>query len=315
MKVLVVGGAGYVGGAVTDLLQQSRQHMVSVYDSLVYEESYMKPVSFFHGDIRDRERLLPHLQWADAVIWLAALVGDAACALDPAAAIEVNQESVRWLAEVFPRRIIFLSTCSVYGVADSELDESSPTSPLSVYAATKLAAEQALAAVHSNFIAFRLGTLFGLSDHFSRVRFDLVVNALTLRAQTTGQITVFGGEQYRPLLHVRDAARAIVQALGQSQRDVYNLSCANRTISAIADKIAVHFPGLDVQRTPQHFEDHRNYRVSSAKAIRELDLYPFHTIDDGVEEIRRLLDEHRLSDPASSRYRNHEHLAGKGVVR
>lgn len=314
MKVLVVGGAGYVGGAVTDLLQQYRQHMVSVYDSLVYEESYMKPVSFFHGDIRDRERLLPHLQWADAVIWLAALVGDAACALDPVAAVEVNQESVRWLAEVFPRRIIFLSTCSVYGAANSELDESSPTSPLSVYATTKLAAEQALAATHPNFIAFRLGTLFGLSDNYSRVRFDLVVNALTLRAQTTGQITVFGGEQYRPLLHVRDAARAVVRALDQSATGVYNLSRTNWNIFALADNIADHFPGLDVQHTPQHFEDHRNYRVSSAKAIKELGFNSFLTIDDGIEEIRRLLDEHRLSDPASSRYRNHEHLAGKGAA-
>lgn len=326
MNVLVVGGAGYVGGAVTDLLAApnyvdgvnfagATKHQFLVYDSLLYEDSYRKPVPFVRGDIRDRERLLPYLQWADAVIWLAALVGDAACALDSAAAVEVNQESVRWLAEVFPRRIIFLSTCSVYGAADSELDESSPTSPLSVYATTKLAAEQALAAFHPNFIAFRLGTLFGLSDNFSRVRFDLVVNALTLRAQTTGQITVFGGEQYRPLLHVRDAAGAVVRALDQSATGIYNLHRSNRQIADLADQVAGEFSSVVVDRTSQHFEDNRNYRVNSDKARMELEFRPQASVPFGVREIKALLEERRISNPDSPRYRNHEHLAGKGVAR
>src|SRR5579863_564796 len=137
MRVLVVGGAGYVGGAVTDLLAKT-EHDFIVYDSLVYEEAFRKPVPFFRGDIRDHDKLLPHLHWADCVIWLAALVGDAVCALDPAATTEINQESVQWLSENFHGRIIFMSTCSVYGAADTELDEDSPTNPLSVYATTKL---------------------------------------------------------------------------------------------------------------------------------------------------------------------------------
>ncbi|MEO7795771.1 MAG: NAD-dependent epimerase/dehydratase family protein, partial [Thermoanaerobaculia bacterium] len=82
MRVLVVGGAGYVGGAVTDLLTQT-SHEVRVFDALLYEESYRKPVEFAYGDVRDRAALRPHLDWAEAVIWLAALVGDPACALNP----------------------------------------------------------------------------------------------------------------------------------------------------------------------------------------------------------------------------------------
>src|SRR3972149_9860482 len=114
MRVLVVGGAGYVGGVVTDLLLKS-QHQSRVYDALFYEEAYRKSVDFVYGDVRNRECLKPHLDWADAVIWLAALVGDPACALNPDVSIEINQEAVRGLAQNFNGRIIFLSTCSVYG--------------------------------------------------------------------------------------------------------------------------------------------------------------------------------------------------------
>jgi nucleoside-diphosphate-sugar epimerase len=244
------------------------------------------------------------------VIWLAAVVGDAACALDPAVVTAVNQESVRWLAENFNGRIIFMSTCSVYGAADAELDESSPTNPLSVYAVTKLAAESHLAS-HPNAIIFRLGTLFGLGDTYSRVRFDLVVNTLTLRAQQTGKITVFGGEQYRPLLHVRDAAAAIVRALDQSQTGVYNLAQINMPIFLLADWVAIEFPGLVVERTPQQFEDNRNYRVSSERARGELGFCPNHSIAHGIRVIRNLLDSGRLVDPSLPRHWNARHLEGR----
>jgi nucleoside-diphosphate-sugar epimerase len=314
MRVLVVGGAGYVGGAVTDLLQQPfyhpTPHSFQVYDSLLYEDQFRKPVPFCRGDVRDHSRLLPLLHQSDVVLWLAALVGDGACALDPPAAVEVNQESVRWLAENFPGRIIFLSTCSVYGQGEGELTESSPTNPLSVYATTKLAAEQTLAD-HPNCLIFRLGTLFGLSDHFSRVRFDLVVNTLTLRAQREGRLTVFGGDQFRPLLHVRDAAEAIVSAIPTRQTGIYNLRYRNYSISELADLVAAEFPGLEITSTPQHFEDHRNYRVSSLAAARDLRFYPRRTVSEGIREIKRLLDEGRLTNPDHARHGNERHLAAR----
>ena len=142
MNVLVVGGSGYVGGALTEILLNS-SHSLRVYDGLFYEESYRKPVDFVFGDIRDTARLKPHVEWADVVVWLAALVGDPACALNPEISIEINQNTVKWLADNTDKRIVFLSTCSVYGAKLGELDESSPTNPLSVYAVTKLTAELA----------------------------------------------------------------------------------------------------------------------------------------------------------------------------
>ena len=117
MKVLVVGGAGYVGGAMTDILAGAG-HEMRVYDALLYEDSYRKQVPFAYGDIRDRKALKAHLEWADAVIWLAALVGDGACALNPEISVDLNQESLKWLANNFGGRIIFLSTCSVYGAQE-----------------------------------------------------------------------------------------------------------------------------------------------------------------------------------------------------
>jgi nucleoside-diphosphate-sugar epimerase len=306
MNVLVVGGAGYVGGAVTDLLLES-EHRVRVYDALLYEESYRKPVGFVYGDVRDRERLRPHLDWADTVVWLAALVGDPACALNPDVSIAINQDSVGWLAESFDGRIVFLSTCSVYGAQDGVLVESSPTNPLSVYAVTKLQAEQYLA--DRDAIIFRLGTLFGVGDRFSRIRLDLVVNILTVRAHRFGKITVYGGEQFRPLLHVRDAAQAIVDNLATDHTGVFNLHKQNVRIIDLAYQVRNHFPDLTIERTERKFEDTRNYRVSSDKAESLLGFNPTYSIDEGIEGVQSLVESRRLKDVDNPRYTNQAYLS------
>ena len=310
MKVLVVGGAGYIGGALTDLLQHT-SHEVKVYDALLYEEEYRKPISFIYGDIRDRDTLLPHLRWADVVVWMAAIVGDGACALNPGVAVEINQHSVEWLAEHFDGRILFLSTCSVYGAQDAELDESSRTNPLSVYAATKLAAEKYLE--KKNALTFRLGTLFGVGDMFSRIRLDLALNTLVVRACTLGRITVFGGDQFRPLLHVKDAAQAIVENLESNHSGIFNLHRQNVRIIDLAFQIRNHFPDLQIERTEMTFQDTRNYRVSSEKARRVLGFNPTHSIDDGIEEIKSLLEMRRIKDISNVRYTNDGYLAKFGT--
>lgn len=318
MKVLVVGGAGYVGGAVTELLLESN-HDQRVYDALLYEESYRKTVDFVYGDVRDTDRLAPHLKWADAVVWLAALVGDGACALNPEISVSVNQDSVKWLSEHYDGRIIFMSTCSVYGAQDAVLDEASPTNPLSVYAITKLAAEESLKS--KNAIIFRLGTLFGVGDLFARIRLDLVVNTLTVRAYRQGKISVFGGDQFRPLLHVRDAARAAVGNLDAEPTGVFNLARQNVRIVDLAYQVRNHFPDLVIEQTPIKFQDARNYRVSGEKAQRSLGFKAVYSIDDGIEEVKELLESHRLKDMDNPRYTNqtflsmfntHRLIAGRG---
>lgn len=306
MKILVVGGAGYIGGAVTDLLANTA-HKLRIYDALLYEESYRKPLDFVYGDIRDINALKPHVEWADVVVWLAALVGDPACALNPEVTHAINQDTVHWLAENFHKRIVFMSTCSVYGAQDGELDENSPTNPLSVYAATKLKAEECLR--DKNAIIFRLGTIFGVGDIYSRIRLDLVVNVLTVRAHQVGKITVFGGDQFRPLLHVRDAARAVVENLDTPHTGIYNLKRQNVRIIDVAYQIRNHFPDLKIEVTEQQFQDTRNYRVSSKKAEDLLGFRAKCSIDDGIEEIKELVVSHRLKDVENPRYTNQKFLS------
>jgi nucleoside-diphosphate-sugar epimerase len=291
---------------VTDLLVET-SHKVRVYDALLYEESYRKPVDFVYGDVRDLETLKPQLQWADAVVWLAALVGDPACALHPDVSVEINQESIKTLAGNFDGRIVFLSTCSVYGAQDSVLDEASALNPLSVYAVTKLEAEKYLA--DKNAVIFRLGTLFGVGDLFSRIRLDLVVNTLTVRAHRSGEIKVFGGDQFRPLLHVRDAARAIVQNLETKHRGIYNLHRQNVRIIDLAYQVRNHFPDMLIEQTEMPFQDTRNYRVSSDKAQSILGFKATASIDDGIEDIKGLLETGRLKDVDNPRYTNQGFLS------
>jgi len=306
-RVLVVGGAGYVGGAVTDQLLELG-HEVWIYDNLLYEESYRKPVEFVSGDVRDEEGLKPHLDRADVVVWLAAIVGDGACALNPELTLAINENSVRWLSQNYDGRIIFPSSCSVYGANEGILDEDSETSPLSLYAGTKLNAEAYLAG--KNAIIFRLGTLFGVSDNFARIRMDLVVNYLTARAYSVGKITIFGGAQYRPLLHVKDVAKAMVQNLETDYIGIFNLHTVNTTIIDLAATLSAHFPDLVIEKTEQKFQDERNYRVSSEKSKRTLGFNPSYTVDQGIEEIHDLIKTNRVKDVSHPRYSNQEFLKG-----
>ena len=306
MNILVVGGAGYVGGVTTDVLMESGA-TTRVYDCLLYEEEYRKPVDFVYGDVRDTDLLGKHLDWADAVVWLAALVGDSACALNPDVSISINQEAVRWLAENYDGRIVFLSTCSVYGAQDDVLDEDAPTNPLSVYAVSKLEAEGHLAG--KNALIFRLGTLFGVGDEFSRIRLDLVVNTLTVRAYQHGRIKVYGGEQYRPLLHVRDVAAAIAVSLPGQATGVFNLHRENVRIIDLAQRMRRYFPNLTIERAERRFEDPRNYRVSSEKAARILSLSAKLGVGQGIEELKEILESGRLKDLDNPRYTNQGFLA------
>lgn len=291
MKILVVGGAGFLGGALTKLEWNAR-----VYDNLLYEEQYLKNMPFVFGDVRDRKRLKEQLGWADCVIWLAGIVGDGACSTNPVLAKQVNQDAVKFLANNFKGRIIFTSTCSVYGASDDILDEDSPLNPLSVYASTKLEAEKYLK--NKNAIIFRLGTLFGLGDEFSRIRLDLVVNTLTARAIQDGEITIFGGEQYRPLLHVKDAARAISFAINSKDTGIFNLYKENSKMVNLGKKVAKEL-GCKVKVIDTPFEDSRNYRVSSKSKFK-----PVYTVDFGIKEVARIIREGRIKDLNNPRYTN-----------
>ena len=309
MNILIVGGAGYVGGGIVDKLK--KHHQVTVYDSLIYEESYRKDVNFVYGDVREQSKLLKLFKNNDAVIWLAALVGDGACAINPKLTFEINSDSVKFLVQNFKKRIVFLSTCSVYGAQDGLLNEDSSINPLSEYASSKVQAEEYLK--QSNAIIFRLGTLFGISDAFSRIRLDLVVNILVTKALTEGKLTVFGGEQWRPLLHVNDVANAIEQTIDSETNGIFNLHYKNFKIIDIAEAIVNKVDSAIIETTPMKFQDARNYQVSSEKLFKETGFQAEIDLNTGINEIYDLIVNNRIKNVNHKRYSNQNFLEEFGL--
>lgn len=316
-KVMVVGGAGYIGGAVVDYLTYQGIDVL-VYDNLFFERDYRKKTNFEFGDILDTDTLKKAIvnYGPDSIIWLAAMVGDGACSIDPELTIKTNQESVKWLSENYKKRIVFTSTCSVYGRNNSILDEKSPTNPLSLYASTKLNAEKYLQ--NNDAVIFRLGTLYGVSDEFSRIRMDLVINILASKAILGQPLKVFGGDQWRPLLHVKDAAIAISHASAKIdnipliEKGIYNLAKENMKIKQMAERIKETVPfymDINIIYTDVDFEDQRNYRVSSNYYLKKNPLLKFKkTIEEGILEIMDLIKNGRIKNPASSIHSNYKYV-------
>lgn len=303
-RVLVVGGAGYIGSAVADLLVEAG-HDVRVYDCLLWEEEYRRPHEFVRGDIRDRDRLRSHLAWADAVIWLAALVADQSCALYPDLARELNDRAVAWLVENYRGRIIFPSTSLAYGMSDKPLTEDTPLRPQTLYQETKVAAERRLA---GHALVLRLATLFGIAAPDARPRFDLVPNLFTMRACVGDALTVNGGEQYRGFCHVRDVARVMTDHIGTTTVGPFNLCTENERIGDLARRIQRHVPAARVVIQPAERSTTGDVRLDSTKARRELKFQPQLTLDDGIREIRDLIMSGRLKDARSPRYSNEAFL-------
>jgi nucleoside-diphosphate-sugar epimerase len=303
-NILIVGGAGYIGGFLTDLLKNKADlYDITVYDSLLYENRFLKDVNFINGDIRDIEKLNTVIHKFDVVVWLAALVGDGACSVDVELTKEINFTTVKWLVDNYKGKIVFPSTCSVYGVNNDLIDETAEPNPLSAYALTKLEAERYILANCNNYLIFRLGTLYGVGDSNSRLRLDLVLNILTMKASLGQDLTVFGGEQWRPLLHVRDVGYAIEHGIFNDIKGLYNLSQGNYKISDLANEVKKYFSSINVNKVDMKFEDLRNYRVKDHK-YKETGWTPKYSLRDGIEQIKKVITEKRLKNHNDSVYSN-----------
>lgn len=304
-KILIVGGAGYIGGYLTD--QLSKNYDVTVFDNLMYEDRYLKDVKFIHGNILQEKNLKAIINDYDCVIWLAAIVGDGACTVDPYLTNRINYECLKWIPEVYKGKFIFMSTCSVYGLNNNLLDEDSEPNPLSTYAITKLQAEKYIRKNIKNHLIFRLGTLFGVSDKFSRIRLDLVANVLTHKAASKEALSVFGGEQWRPLLHVKDVTTATEHGIKNNITGLYNLSYENFTIKDIALNIKKIIPNTEIAYQDMPFEDLRNYKVKNDKYLRT-GWKPKYNLDIGILEMNKIFIEKRITDPSNPIYHNHFYL-------
>jgi len=310
VKVLVTGGCGYLGAPTVSALLEAG-HDVRVFDALMYDDIYLRDVDFACGNVLDWARLVPHLNWADAVVWLAALVGDAVCEVQQEVARLTNADAVHFARKAFGGRIVFPSTCSVYGRRDELLSEESDVAPLSVYGKTKAEAETRLR--DSDAVVFRLGTLFGLPGEHGRFRLDLVINAMSVSAVRNRSIEVFGGKQWRPFLHVKDAAAAMVLGLA-GPSGIYNLVGANLTIGQLAQTVAAEAPSLKVHWREDPGADARDYRVLGEKARDVLGFAPATTVRQGVREVIDLYTSGRLANPDAQRFHNREHQRARWGV-
>jgi nucleoside-diphosphate-sugar epimerase len=317
-NILILGGAGYLGSVVVKQLL-ARGFNVRVLDSFLFGEGSLEDAKknpnceLVRGDVRDIGAVVQAMRGCDAVVHLAAIVGDQACEENKQLAMEVNRAATRMLVDVARgcgvRRFIFASSCGVYGASDFILDESSALRPLSVYAQTKVDSESILLAAKTHDFAptvLRLGTLFGLS---ARMRFDLVVNLFVARAASAGRITILNGEQWRPFLHVQDAGRAILACLEAAPSavsgEVLNVGSPsmNLRIRELGELIARAIPETRVDAIEN--EDRRSYRVSFEKIHQVLGFQCERTIESGIQEIFEAIRSGALADFTTEQFNNH----------
>jgi lipopolysaccharide/colanic/teichoic acid biosynthesis glycosyltransferase/nucleoside-diphosphate-sugar epimerase len=316
--VLVTGGAGYVGShVVRKLLAQGRR--VRVLDSFMYGNHGLTAVrrhpnlELIEGDIRHMDTLTKSVKGIDRVIALAAIVGDQACDLDPDETATINLEATRLLAEVCQRakvrRVVFASSCSVYGAnSNLTLNEGSWLNPVSLYARTRIRSEAELLRRSGDLsiAILRLATVFGLS---ARMRLDLVVNTFTAHAYFNRQVRVFGGLQWRPNLHCQDAADAFIAAADAPDEavrgEIFNVgdNGANHTIREVAEIVGRVVPDVKVEII-EASPDQRDYRVSFDKIKHVLGFRTRFTVEDGVREMALSFAAGELKDPDHDRYSN-----------
>lgn len=316
--ILVTGGAGYVGAVLVPKLL-SHNYGVKVIDLYMYGEDVLSSVRDsanlieIKGDIRNRQLLEKELQGVDAVIHLACISNDPSYELDPDLGKSINYDAFIPLVEISKasgvKRFVYASSSSVYGIKEeSEVTEELSLEPLTDYSKFKAKCEEVLLAAGSNdFVAtvIRPSTVCGYSP---RLRLDLTVNILTNHAINKGRITVFGGEQKRPNIHIEDMTDLYLFLLEQPAEkignQVYNAGYENHKVKDIAEIIQRTLGGnipIDITRT----DDNRSYHVSSEKIKKELGFQAHHTIEEAVLDLKTAFDEGRIPNPLDDiRYYN-----------
>lgn len=308
-KILITGGAGYVGTAILKLFKDL-DFEITIYDNLLYGGSSLLPfigyknISFVNGDVRDKENLKKYVSKNDIIIHLAAIVGFPACRKDPILAEEVNHKGTLNLIDSITSNdqlLLSASTGSNYGDLFSEIcTEESPLKPLSIYGITKTKAEQAMQAT-GNAINYRFATAFGSSN---RLRLDLLINDFVFKALKTKNLIIYEKHFQRTFIHVDDIARSFLFAIDNFKKmkgNIYNVGSEemNFTKQEVAEKIKkkidfyLHF--AEIGEDP----DKRNYFVSYKK-INDLGFKTTINIDEGIDELIKVMELIDIKSPYSN---------------
>jgi nucleoside-diphosphate-sugar epimerase len=298
-RVLVTGGAGYVGAVLTPKLLAAG-YAVRVLELFLFGEEPLEDVKehprleMVRGDLRDRDLLTRALADCDAVIHLACISNDPSFELDPELGKSINYDAFRPLVKIARdagvRRFIYASSSSVYGVKQEEnVTEDLPLAPLTDYSKYKALCEQVLAEYQSpkfTTVTVRPATVCGYSP---RLRLDLTVNILTNQAVNNGRIRVFGGSQYRPNLHIADMTDLYLRLLELPDDavagKVWNAGYENQTVMQIAQQVRDAVGPDRVSIITEPTDDLRSYRISSQKIARDIHFIPRHSIHDAVADL------------------------------
>ena len=273
MRILLTGGSGYLGSVLTRKLLING-HYVRILDNFLFGKGSLKDIQDnkkleqVTGDIRDLSIVGKSLKNIDTVIHLASIVGTQSAELDSKVSTEINFMATRNIAELCKiykiKQFIFASTCSVYGAQpDRLIAENSEVDPMDSYGLSKFQSERAILQTYDYPTILRLGTLFGASH---RMRFDLAINLFIAQAMNKEKMTVFGGEQWRPFLHVDDAAEAFSFAVENKMEGTYNAVWKNLTINQMAKDVKKLIPSQ--VELSKDIVDKRDYRVSGKKLER-----------------------------------------------
>jgi nucleoside-diphosphate-sugar epimerase len=297
-KVLVTGGAGYIGSVLVPYLLELG-HQVTVLDNLRYGQSslfgccYHPNFNFINGDVRNESTVKFALDGVDVVIPLAASVGAATCSADPIYAQQVNVDSIKILASLVndEQIILYPNTNSGYGIGEQTdfCTEESPLRPISLYGISKVESEKILLS-ETNAISFRLATVFGPS---AKMRIDLLVNNFTYKAVNDGVLVLFEQNFRRNYIHVLDVAKAFVHGINNfdsMKGQVYNmgLSSANLTKRQLAEKIKDYVPNLEIIGANYSQDpDKRDYIVSNER-LEATGWAPTQSLDDGIKQLIKM---------------------------
>ena len=311
MKILITGGAGYLGSAITRKLIE--KHEVIVYDNLMYNQTSLLDLSnnpnftFHYGDVREWSKLKYIVEQCDVIIPLAALVGFPSCEKDKELATSINLTQIQNIVDVLTddQKILFPNTNSGYGTRTNkgEVDETDELTPISHYGVTKCDAEDYILE-NSNGIIFRLATVFGSS---SRMRLDLLVNEFVYKLLTDKYITIFEKTFVRNFIHIQDVANVfdyMIDNYDKHKGEVFNVGLSDTNINKqqLVERIQKYIPNISVTYSDYYEDpDKRDYIVSNKK-IESTGWEPEFTLDDGIKE---LIQAYQMIVPQeSSHYRN-----------
>ncbi len=293
--MLITGGAGYIGSILVNLAPENWK--ITILDSCIVgntQVNFQKKIIFVKEDIRNESVVDDLIKKSDVIIHLAGIVGEASFQKNPKASWEINQnatEKIIDLAKKYDKKLIFMSTCSVYGFNTEICNEETNPNPVDDYSRSKLNSEQYIQENLQNYIIFRLGTVYGWSP---RMRFDIIINRIIEKMLWDESIEIFGGKQWRPFIHAKDAANALILAAEKPiKKEIMNIVGENHQLLDVAKQITNNLKIISQK------EDNRSYHVNNNKIKEKLNWKPKMNIEKTIKEFKKVNYVEKI-------YHNHE---------